>query len=72
MDGAVDSRVVVGVDLHRRRTVLVAMDAQGRPVGGPVRVVSDPGRLVAAATRHGPCPRVVLEATYGWVRHEGV
>jgi Ethanolamine utilization protein EutJ (predicted chaperonin) len=40
MDGAVDSRVVVGVDLHRRHTVLVAMDAQGRPVGGPVRVVN--------------------------------
>jgi transposase len=66
MDAQSDARAVVGVDLHRRRTVLVTMDAQGRQLGAPVRVVNDPGRLVAAATRHEPCPRVVLEATYGW------
>jgi hypothetical protein len=39
---------------------------RGRQLGAPVRVVNDPGRLVAAATRHAPCPRLVPEATYGW------
>jgi transposase len=51
-----DGRQVVGVDLHRRRSVLVRMTGDGR-------------RLGMARTRWiraGTSPKVVLEATYGW------
>lgn len=66
MDALVDARPVVGIDLHRRRTVLVSMQADGTVVGKPVRIANDPKRLVAQVKRAGERPRVVLEATYGW------
>jgi hypothetical protein len=58
-------------DLHRRRTVLVRMDADGQRVGSMDRFPSTPEALRAAMVAAGPAPMVVLEATYGWVRREG-
>jgi transposase len=57
---------VVGIDLHRRRTVLVTMQPDGTQVGKAQRIVNDPARLKAVVTSAGANPRVVLEATYGW------
>jgi transposase len=60
----------VGIDLHRRRTVLVRMTSAGERLGGMVRFPSTPEALrremVPALSPTGPAPQVVLEATYGW------
>jgi transposase len=66
MDTSHDARPVVGIDLHRRRTVLVSMQADGTLVGKAVRIENSPARLKAALVGAGEHPRVVLEATYGW------
>jgi transposase len=58
-------RQFVGMDLHRRRSVLVRMTAEG-DVLERVRIVNDPDGLAAVIARAGECPEVVLEATYGW------
>ncbi|MEV0291914.1 IS110 family transposase [Kribbella sp. NPDC050820] len=58
-------RQFVGMDLHRRRSVLVRMTAEGE-VLERVRVVNDVDRLAAVIARAGESPEVVLEATYGW------
>jgi hypothetical protein len=71
MDTSLDARPVVGIDLHRRRTVLVSRQADGTLVGKAVRIENSAARLKAALVGAGEHPRVVLEATYGWVRHEG-
>jgi len=55
----------VGLDLHRRRSVLVRMTAAGEPLE-TVRIVNDAERLAAVIGRAGEHPEVVLEATYGW------
>jgi len=55
----------VGIDLHRRRSVLVRMSEDGN-VLERVRIVNDADRLAAVITRAGEDPEVVLEATYGW------
>lgn len=59
-------RQYVGIDLHRRRTVVVRMAADGQRLGSMVRISSTPEALRAAMAAAGPAPRVVLEATYGW------
>lgn len=66
MDTSHDARPVVGIDLHRRRTVLVAMQPDGTVIGKAQRVLNDPQRLTSAVLAAGGHPRVVLEATYGW------
>ncbi|WP_432877189.1 hypothetical protein ACQPYH_28225 [Kribbella sp. CA-245084] len=53
------------MDLHRRRSVLVLMTAEGE-VLERIRIVNDPDRLAAVIARAGQSPEVVLEATYGW------
>ena len=58
-------RQVVGMDLHRRRSVLVRVDGDGRRLGTS-RIVNDPLVLQAEIARAGDRPQVVLEATYGW------
>ena len=63
-------RQFVGVDLHRRRSVIVRMAESGERLE-MVRIVNDPERLAAVMARAGEAPEVVLEATYGWVRREG-
>ena len=55
----------VGVDLHRRRTVIVRTTEAGE-VLETVRIVNDVERLASVMARAGQCPEVVLEATYGW------
>lgn len=60
-----DARPVVGLDLHRRRSVLVAMSPVGERLG-MVRIDNDAQALAEAALGWGEGPQVVLEATYGW------
>ncbi len=58
-------RQIVGMDLHRRRSVLVRMTEDGRKLG-TARITNSPDALRAEIARAGKNPRVVLEATYGW------
>jgi len=65
MDEAYDGRQVVGMDLHRRRSVLVRMSMDGRKLE-TARITNSPAALRAVLARCGQNPLVVLEATYGW------
>jgi transposase len=65
MDSAYDGRQVVGMDLHRRRSVLVRMTEDGRRLG-MARITNGAAELRKAIAAAGRNPRVVLEATYGW------
>src|SRR4051794_12708831 len=58
-------RQIVGMDLHRRRSVLVRMTESGEHLE-TVRISNDPEYLRAVMERAGEAPEVVLEATYGW------
>src|SRR5881275_3039253 len=58
-------RQVVGMDLHRRRSVLMRMTEDGRKLG-TARIINSPAALRAEIAKAGTSPRVVLEATYGW------
>ena len=55
----------VGIDLHRRRSVIVRMTEDGE-VLDCVRIVNDPVALSLELAKAGPDPEVVLESTYGW------
>ena len=55
----------VGIDLHRRRSVIVRTTAEGEVLEA-VRIANDVDRLNAVMARAGSDPEVVLEATYGW------
>jgi hypothetical protein len=61
----------VGIDFHRRRSVIVRLSAAGEKLSS-VRVANDPSAITAAVAEAGPDPDVVVEATYGWVRHEAL
>ena len=65
MDACYEGRQVVGIDVHRRRSVLVRMTETGDRLE-TVRIVNDRQRLAAVMARAGEAPEVVLEATYGW------
>lgn len=56
---------IVGMDLHRRRSVLVRMTETGETLE-TVRILNDRDRLASVMARAGDAPEVVLEATYGW------
>jgi transposase len=58
-------REYVGIDLHRRRSVIVRRTADGETLS-TVRIDNDPVALAAEVAKAGPRPKVVLEATYGW------
>jgi transposase len=58
-------RQFVGIDLHRRRTVLVRT-TEGGDVPEAVRILNDVDSLNQVMARAGEDPEVVLEATYGW------
>jgi transposase len=62
---AYSGRQIVGMDLHRRRSVLVRMTETGERLE-TVRISNDPEYLAQVMARAGECPEVVLEATYGW------
>jgi DNA-binding MarR family transcriptional regulator len=70
MSGAYEGRQIVGMDLHRRRSVLVRLTEAGE-VLETTRISNDPEYLGQVMARAGEHPEVVLEATYGWVRREG-
>ena len=55
----------VGIDLHRRRSVVVRVDDTGEH-RSTVRIDNDPLTLAAEVAKAGEHPEVVLEATYGW------
>ena len=65
MTEAYDGRQVVGIDLHRRRSVIVRMTEDGRKLE-TVRITNSPAALRAEIAKAGEHPRVVVEATYGW------
>jgi transposase len=60
-----DARQFVGIDLHRRRSVISRTDQHGNVLEA-VRISNDPHMLAQVMTRAGEQPEVVLEATYGW------
>jgi transposase len=60
-----DGRQFVGIDLHRRRTVIVRHTESGEQLDC-VRITNDPLALAREIGKAGPAPEVVLEATYGW------
>jgi transposase len=65
MSAEYDGRQVVGIDLHRRRSVIVRMDLAGQRLDS-VRIDNDPMAFAAQIAKAGEHPQVVLEATYGW------
>src|SRR3954451_18345191 len=65
VSGAYEGRQIVGMDLHRRRSVLVRMTESGDHLE-TVRISNDPEYLQAVRARAGEAPDVVLESTYGW------
>jgi transposase len=60
-----EDRQIVGMDLHRRRSVLVRMTESAERLE-TVQISNDPEYLWQVMTRAGEAPEVVLEATYGW------
>ena len=60
-----DGRQFVGIDLHRRRSVIVRQSESGEQLS-VVRIVNDPVALGLQLEQAGSDPEVVLEATYGW------
>jgi transposase len=54
----------VGIDLHRRRSVIVVMNEDGETLS-TTRIDNDPLTL-AAAVAAGPEAEVAVEATWGW------
>jgi len=55
----------VGIDLHRRRSVVVRTTDAGELLEA-VQIANSPLALAEVMTRAGEHPEVVLEATYGW------
>ena len=60
-----DGRQIVGIDLHRRRSVVVRMSSEGDRLG-KARIDNDPVAFAEQIGLMGEAPEVVLEATYGW------
>jgi transposase len=58
-------REYVGIDLHRRRSVIIRKDAAGELLS-KVQIDNDPIALATAVAAAGPEPEVVIEATFGW------
>ena len=58
-------RQYVGIDFHRRRSVIVRLSSEGERLGLH-RIVNDPFELSAVMAQCGEAPQVVIEATYGW------
>ena len=58
-------RRYVGIDLHRRRSVIVTMDETGEVLSS-VRIPNDPVAMSIAVAEAGEGAEVAFEATYGW------
>jgi transposase len=65
MSKAYEGKQIVGIDLHRRRSVLVRMTEAGERLE-TIRISNDPEYLRQVMARAGEAPEVVLEACYGW------
>jgi transposase len=65
VDTGYAGRQLVGLDLHRQRSVFVRMDEAGQRLG-MARVVNNPYAFADQVEKMGEHPQVVLEATYGW------
>src|SRR3712207_3778418 len=65
MQAEYDGRQVVGIDLHRRRSVIVRMTETGDRLDS-VRIDNDPIRFATEIAKAGENPQVVVEATDGW------
>src|SRR3954462_12544957 len=63
--GRYEGQQYVGIDLHRRRSVLVRTTDVGELLEA-VQITNSPLALAEVMTRAGEHPEVVLEATYGW------
>ena len=59
------ARQYVGIDLHRRRSVIVRRNDAGETLD-TVRIDNNPEALAAELAKAGEHPEVILEATYGW------
>jgi transposase len=55
----------VGIDLHRRRSVIVRRTESGETLD-TVRIDNDRVTLATELAKAGEHPEVILEATYGW------
>jgi hypothetical protein len=66
VEAGYDGRQIVGIDLHRRRSVVVRIAADSGQRLGMVRIDNEPMVLAAEIAKAGEQPDVVLEATYGW------
>jgi transposase len=55
----------VGIDLHRRRSVIVRTTGAGEVLEA-VQIVNSELALTEVMSRAGVAPEVVLESTYGW------
>ena len=55
----------VGIDLHRRRSVIVRKDPAGTALE-TAQIDNSALALAEVVARAGESPEVVLEATYGW------
>ena len=64
MEGYVGQQYV-GMDLHRRRSVIVRTTDQGEVLEA-VQIINTPLALAEVISRAGESPEVVLESTYGW------
>jgi transposase len=60
------SQQYVGIDLHRRRSVIVRRDHEGNTLDVTQVMNDDAVAFSRAVTAAGEHPEVVLEATYGW------
>jgi transposase len=58
-------RQYVGIDFHRRRSVVVRLNSAGERLGVH-RVRNDALEFAAVMAEAGKSPAVVIEATYGW------
>lgn len=56
---------LVGIDLHRRRSVICRIDAVGEVLES-VRIDNDRAALLREVGKAGPGAPVAIEATYGW------
>lgn len=56
----------VGIDLHRRRSVIVRRSAEGETLEATRVDHEDLGAFEKAVMAAGEHPEVVLEAAYGW------
>lgn len=51
-----DGRQIVGIDLHRRRSVIVRMTPAGERLGAAVRIDNDPFILAGEVAKWGEFP----------------